>query len=101
MTDGTELILAALERLDGRIEELEGGLTKARADTIERMDRVQQALDRTLEDIALNSGALHRVERMARAVAVDGREFGDMLRMLQRKIMRLEADVEALKGGSA
>jgi hypothetical protein len=125
MVDQTGLILAAIERLDfkidrldARVEQLEVGLAAARADIaatradvattradiagtradiMERIDRVPHKLDQTNDDIVVNYGAADRAERMARTAIDEGRQTNEIMRVMQRQIMRLTTDVNSLK----
>ena len=114
--DGTQHILAALGRLETKMEtrldsletkvgsletkvdNLEIRLDKTRTDIMDRIDRVQHRVDQTHDKIAVNFGNPDRVERIARSAMDDGRTTSEILRVMQRQIMRLETDVEHLKG---
>nr|WP_294547841.1 hypothetical protein [uncultured Rhodopila sp.] len=62
---------------------------------------MQETLDRTRDDVVVKFGATDRAERLARTAAEDVREVSDTIRAMQRRIMRLETDVGALKEGNA
>ena len=68
---------------------------------MERIDRVPETLDRTRDDVVVNFGATDRVERLARTAVEDVRELSDTICAMQRRMMRRETDVGALKEGNA
>jgi hypothetical protein len=65
---------------------------------MERMDRLQHALDQVKDDIVVNYGTADRTERIAQSAVDEGRALAGVVRAMQRQIARLETDVEALKG---
>lgn len=120
MSDGdAQRILAAIERLEagqGRLEATQDRL-EAKQDRLEtnqdrleakqdtmgsdimaRMDRLQQKVDQTHDDMIVNFGNTDRVERAARTAMDDNRTTSEIMRVMQRQIMRLQTDVEILKG---
>ncbi len=105
--DDVHRILTALERLETKQDSFEAALDKIgtdlmamRADIMARIDRLQHKVDQTHDALVVNFGNTDRVERFARAAVDDGRTTPEILRVMQRQIMRLETDVEQLKGAS-
>jgi hypothetical protein len=100
-------ILTALERLETKQDGFEATLDKMgtdimamRAAVMDRIDRLQHKVDQTHDALVVNFGNTDRVERVARAAVDDGRTTTEILRVMQRQNMRLETDVEQLKGAS-
>lgn len=91
--DDTQRILAALDRLEAKQDTM-------RADIMERIDRLQHTAAQTRDELVVNFGNTDRVERTARAAIDDTRITTDILRTMQRQIMRLQTDVEQLRGQS-
>jgi hypothetical protein len=86
------------DQLGARFDRSEARHDTMRADIMARIDRLQETVDRPRDDIIVNFGNTDRVERVARAAIDDHLTTSELLRVMQRKIMRLETDVEALKG---
>lgn len=116
--DGTQRILVVLGRLETKVDGLEtkvdglgtkvdglearldradGRQDKMRADIMHRIDRLRHKVDQTYDDMIVNFGNTDRVERVARAAADETRTTSEILRVMQRQIMRLQTDVEQLK----
>lgn len=91
--DTTQRILAALERLEAKQD-------KMRTDIMARIDRVQHKVDQTHDDMVVNFGNTDRVERIARGAVDDTRTNTEIMRVMQRQIMRLQTDMEQLKGAA-
>jgi hypothetical protein len=103
--DDTRRILVALDRLETKQDRLEAkqdimsaAQDKMRADIMARIDRVQHKVDQTHDDMIVNFGNTDRVERVARSAVDDNRTASEVMRVMQRQIMRLQTDVEQLKG---
>ena len=84
----------------GDIDKMRGDIDKMRGDIMDRIDRLQHKVDQTHDDIAVNFGNTDRVERIARGAVDDMRTTSEILRVMQRQIMRLETDVDHLKGAA-
>jgi hypothetical protein len=91
--DPSQRILDALDRL-------EAGQAKMRTDIVARIDRVQHIVEMTRDDIVVNFGNTDRVERIANGAVDDMRATTEILRVMQRQIMRLQTDVQQLRGTS-
>ncbi len=89
--DDAQRILAALDRLETNQDQM-------RIDIMARIDRLQHKLDQTHDDIIVNFGNTDRVERIANGAVDDTRATAEIMRVMQRQIMRLQTDVEQLKG---
>jgi hypothetical protein len=89
--DDAHRILDTLQRLESKQDTM-------RADIMARIDRLQPKVDQTHDALVVNFGNTDPVERIARAAVDDGRTTTEILRVMQRQIMRLETDVEQLKG---
>jgi transcription elongation GreA/GreB family factor len=89
--DSSQRILDALDRL-------EAGQAKMRTDIMARIDRVQHIVEMTRDDIVVNFGNTDRVERIANGAVDDMRSTTGILRVMQRQIIRLQTDVQQLKG---
>jgi hypothetical protein len=91
--DPSQHILAALDRL-------EAGQAKMRTDIMHRIDRLQHIVEMTRDDITVNFGNTGRVERIANGAVDDRRTTTEILRVMQRQIMRRQTDVQQWKGPS-
>ncbi len=89
--DDAHGILDTLQRLESKQDTM-------RADIMARIDRLQPKVDQTHDALVVDLGNTDRIERIARAAVDDGRTTTEILRVMQRQIMRLETDVEQLKG---
>ena len=98
--DDTQRILAALERLEAKQDKMGTDIMATRTAIMDRIDRLQHKVDQTHDDIAVNFGNTDRVERIARGAVDDMRNTTEILRVMQRQIMRLETDVDHLKGAA-
>ena len=98
--DDIQHILAALARLETKVDRLETRQDKTRADIMERIDRLQHTADQTRNEIVVNFGNTDRVERMARGATDEARINVDIMRVMQRQIMQLQTDVDQLKGAA-
>jgi chromosome segregation ATPase len=87
-----------LDRLESKQDTLRSDVDKMRVAIMERIDRLQHTVDGTLDSIIVDSGNTDRVERIARTALDDNRATSEILRVMQRQIMRLQTDVEQLKG---
>jgi hypothetical protein len=96
--DDTQRILAAVDRLDSKVDRLETKQDTMRGDIMDRIDRLQHTVDETRDEVAVNFGNTHRVERAARAAIDDGRITMDILRAMQRQIARLQTDMAQMRG---
>ena len=93
-----ERLETRLERLESRVDRLETKQDAMRADIMERIDRLQHKVDETHDDIVVSFANTDRVERTARTATDDARGTAELLRVMQRQIMRLQTDVEQLRG---
>jgi hypothetical protein len=91
--DSSQRILDALDRL-------EAGQAKMRIDIMARIDRLQHIVEMTRDDIVVNFGNTDRVERIANGAVDDMRTTTEILRVMQRQIMRPQTDVQQLRGTS-
>jgi ubiquinone biosynthesis protein Coq4 len=91
--DSSQRILDALDRL-------EAGQAKMRTDIMARIDRLQHIVEMTRDDIVVNFGNTDRVERIANGAVDDMRTTTEILRVMQRQIMRPQTDVQQLRGTS-
>lgn len=98
--DDTQRILAALERLETKQDKMGTDMMATRTAIMDRIDRLQHKADQTHDDIAVNFGNTDRVERIARGAVDDTRTTSEILRVMQRQIMRLETDLDHLKGAA-
>jgi hypothetical protein len=92
--EGRARILAAIDRL-------EASQNKVRADIMERIDRLQHTVDQMRSVKVFNVGNTDRAERTARAAMDEGRITADIIRTMQRRIARLQNDIEPLRGRAA
>jgi predicted nucleic acid-binding Zn-ribbon protein len=87
-----------VDKIEASVDKMQTGIDKMRVDIMERIDRLQHTVDGTLDSIIVDSGNTDRVERIARTALDDNRATSEILRVMQRQIMRLQTDVEQLKG---
>jgi hypothetical protein len=99
--DQTHRILATLDRLEAGQEGLRTGQDRLRADLMERMDRLQHAVDLVRDDITVNYGSSDNALRIAKGASDEVRGLGEILTTMRRQITRLQTDVEQLRGGGA
>ena len=78
-------------------------LNGVRAAIMERIDRLQHAIEIVKEDVVVSYGSNDRIERLAKSALDDSRALGEVVRAMQRQIMRLRTDLDQLRdaGGSA
>jgi hypothetical protein len=85
-------ILAALGRL-------EVGQTKMRADVMERIDRLQDAVTAIRDDISVDMGAVDMARMVNDNTREDVKQMREQLSVMWKQLKKAEADIRELKGG--
>jgi chaperonin cofactor prefoldin len=108
LRQGQDALQEGLDRLQQGLGQLLHGqerlaevVASNRADTMARIDRLQDLLVRTREDIAVNFGRADRAEDAALGVRRDVESLGREVSAMERQIQRLQADVQELQAGRA
>ena len=96
--DPLPAILAALERLEARLTNLESGQTQLRVDLMGRMDRLQDSLTSIRDDIGVNMGRADRAHVAADNTRTELRALGEIVTTMGRQIQRLQTAVRELRG---
>ncbi len=96
--DNTQAILAAIERLSAGQDQTRRELAQTRADIMERIDRLQQAVGQVRGEVVVNFGHADRIERIAQSARDEGRILAETVRVMQRQIKLLQTDLEQLRG---
>jgi methyl-accepting chemotaxis protein len=109
-------VLAALVRLEAGQTRLEGELTslkaeqtrlrsdflselgKTRADIMERVDRLENAVTLIRDDIAVNIGAAEAVERANDNTRADVRTLGQQVSVMWKQIKQLQSEMREVRG---
>lgn len=91
---------ADIDKMRADVDRMRAATDKMRGDIMARIDRLQNTVDETRDAVVVNFGNTDRVERLARTAMEDSRATSEILRVMQRQIMRLQADVEQLKGAA-
>ena len=86
-------VLAALARL-------EAGQAALRADLMERMDRLQNAILAMRDDITVNFGRADRTGHIARGASDEVRALGAEVAAMERQIRRLRSDLDDVRNAS-
>jgi hypothetical protein len=73
-------------------------LIAVRTALMDRIDRVQHAVDLLRDDIVVNYGAASRTERIAKGASDETRALADEVHAMQRQIARLRTDIDELRG---
>ncbi len=116
-------VLAALARLEAGQTRLEAGYTrveadvsglkaeqtrlrsdflaelgKTRADIMERVDRLENAVTLIRDDIAVNMGAVDAVERANENTRADVRTLGEQVSVMWKQIKQLQSEMREVRG---
>ena len=116
-------VLAALARLEAGQTRLEAGYTrleadvtglkadqtrlrsdflaelgKTRADIMERVDRLGNAVTLIRDDIAVNMGAVDAVERANENTRADVRTLGEQVSVMWKQIKQLQSEMREVRG---
>nr|WP_294556683.1 hypothetical protein [uncultured Rhodopila sp.] len=116
-------VLAALARLEAGQTRLEAGQTrleaditslkgeqarlrsdflaelgKTRADIMERVDRLENAVTLIRDDIAVNMGAVDAVERANDNTRADVRTLGEQMSVMWKQIKQLQSEMREVRG---
>nr|WP_294502700.1 hypothetical protein [uncultured Rhodopila sp.] len=74
-------------------------LGKTRADIMERVDRLENAVTLIRDDIAVNMGAVDAVERANENTRADVRTLGEQVSVMWKQIKQLQSDMREVRGG--
>ena len=96
---GQERLEASFERLSANHERLEAALVRLRADVMDRIDRLQDALTVQQEEAVVNFAVADRAERIALSARDEARSMAEQLTAMMRIVRRLDSDVRQLRGG--
>ena len=109
-------VLAALARLEAGQTRLEADITslkgeqarlrsdflaelgKTRADIMERVDRLENAVTLIRDDIAVNMGAVDAVERANDNTRADVRTLGEQMSVMWKQIKQLQSEMREVRG---
>jgi chromosome segregation ATPase len=91
-------LMGRMDRLEAGQERLETSQTSLRADTMERMDRLQDSLTDIRNDIGVNFGASDAVKRANDNTREEVRALSEMMSALVRKVRALETRVREITG---
>lgn len=97
---GQSVIMERLDRLEQRMDRQQEQLDRLGADLMARMDRLQDALTLQEEDVVTKMGAGERAERIANTMQDVVRSLSEQVTMMVRQIHRLQEEMQDLKGGS-
>ena len=93
-------VLTALARLEAGQAALRADLLAARADLMERMDRLQNAILAMQDDITVNFGRADRTGHIARGASDEVRALGAEVAAMERQIRRLRSDLDDVRNAS-
>ena len=100
--DANTAVLAAIAALDAkfaaRIEAVGDRLTEVRTTLMERMDRLQTAIDATSHAVSVNLRADEQVRGKMHALTSDNTFMLEQVIELQQQILKLTARLEAVEG---
>ncbi len=77
---------------------MQASFTGLRADVMERIDRLQNAVTLIPDDIAVNFGSSSAVKLANDTTREELRALGDVVSAMHRQIQRLQTDVRELRG---
>jgi chromosome segregation ATPase len=106
---GQTRLEAGYTRLEGELTSLKAeqtrlrsdflaGLGKTRADIMERVDRVENAVTLIRDDIAVNIGAAEAVERANDNTRADVRTLGQQVSVMWKQIKQLQSEMREVRG---
>ena len=84
-------------QLEVRVGQLDTGQTRLRTDPMDRMDRLQSALDQVKSDITVKFANTERVDRRAQSAQDEIRLVVEMVTEVTRGMRRLETRVSTLE----
>jgi hypothetical protein len=92
-------ILAILRRLEAGQTRLETDIGKLRADVMARIDRLQETVNATRDDIAVAMGSADQMQRANDNTRADLRTMQEQVSVMWKQIKRLETRVDGIEGG--
>ena len=117
------LVLAALTRLEAGQAQLQAGQTqleaelgqlkaeqkalrtdflaelgRTRGDIMERVERLEDAVNRIRDDVAVNMGALEGVERANHNTRADVRTLQEQMSIMGKQIKQLQTEMREVRG---
>ena len=109
LEDGYTRLEAGQTRLEADITSLKGEqarlrsdflaeLGKTRADIMERVDRLENAVTLIRDDIAVNMGAVDAVERANDNTRADVRTLGEQMSVMWKQIKQLQSEMREVRG---
>ena len=96
--DSTSRILATLERLEAGQANIRDDLIKTRADIMERIDRLQNTVTSTRDDITVNMGAVDAARLVNDNTRDDVKQMREQMSVMWRQLKAVQARVDEIDG---
>nr|WP_294517188.1 hypothetical protein [uncultured Rhodopila sp.] len=87
-----------LSRLEGKHDSLRDELIKTRADIMERIDRLQNAVTAIQDDIAVNMGAVDSARHVNDNTREDLKQMREQMSVMWRQLKAVQVRVDEISG---